>query len=214
MRHGFPDGLRGLRRIVFQLRAAISVRAHDRRVFSRTRPFLGGAPLRREGGRLLGRLRTRTRRLQRPLRHALEAVRDSARRLCALPRRRFGGEHPGHRGAGKKMGEAEKRTAFLPSTCGQPFADRGRRPDRQFPARDRHLLHDLHGLWAAGDDAAHRRDPAGERGRGGGLSAGRPGAVDRRARGREFRRDAAHREREPGRAACASSCSAARARKR
>ena len=59
-----------------------------RRVLPRARPFPGRALVRRQGAGVLDRLRSRAVRLQRPPRHALEALRHSARRLREILRRR------------------------------------------------------------------------------------------------------------------------------
>jgi hypothetical protein len=109
-------------------------------------------------------------------------------KLCAIPLGGYVRFHGDDSAASTPDTEAlprwtrRKKHFLLPSAGAQPLDDRRGRPDRQFHSRDRHLLHDLHDLWAAGDDAARRYDSAGECGRGSGLPAGRSHPVDRRPR--------------------------------
>ena len=67
---------------------AVPVRADDRGLLPRARPFPGRALVRRPGAGVFDRLRPGDCRLQRPSRHALEDLRHSARRLCQILRRR------------------------------------------------------------------------------------------------------------------------------
>ena len=75
-----------------------------------------------QGARIFDRLRPRNRRLQRPLRHALENFRDPARRLREVFRRRQRGERAGSdcRG-GNDRGRARK-TVSCSSRCGSRAA--------------------------------------------------------------------------------------------
>ena len=151
----------------------------------------------REGVDVLARFRAGTRRLQRPPWHALEALRDPARRLCEVLRRRIGSLDAGlgrnarrheRGGAGRQFPSQESRRAR---------GHRCRRSDREFHSGDRHLHLSLHLLRQAEHDGARRQDRSQQRRRAGGLSGRRRRHRDRRQKGRQLLRHAA-----PGQCSC------------
>ena len=100
--------------------------------------FLVARWCRREGPDLLDRFRPGTRRLQRPPRHALEALGDPAWRLCQVLRRRKRGEHAVDRRRSRPCRPTTARSASITSRSGA-CGDRRRRTDCQFHPRHRHL---------------------------------------------------------------------------
>ncbi len=170
--------------------ASVLRRVDHRGVHPRTRPLPRRALVRGGGEGLLHRLRAGGRRLERPPRHALEALRRTAGRLRQVLRRRRGRLHAGHRrhGDDDRGGEGQE----LPPQAG--VAPRGHRRGgargELHPGR-RHLRLDLlrqrpHRAVAEG---GHR--VGGQRRRTGGLPAGRPDPADRRPHHRQLQRHAA-----------------------
>src|ERR1700716_946946 len=62
------------------------------------------------------------------------------------------------------MNTDERRGSFFPQPGAAPAAGGGGRADREFPAGDRHLRHDLHALRQAGNHRPYRFGPARQRG--------------------------------------------------
>ena len=149
----------------------------------------------RESVDVLARFRAGTRRLQRPPWHALEDLRDPARRLCEVLRRRIGSLDAGlgrnarrhdRGGAGGQLPSQESRRAR---------GHRRRRSDREFHSGDRHLHLPLHLLRQAEHDGARRQDRSQQRRRAGGLPGRRHRHRDRRQEDRQLLRHAALRQR-------------------
>ena len=96
----------------------------------------------------LDRFRSRTGRLQRPPRHALENLRHSARRLCEILRRRECGQRA--RPGGRRRDDRGRAQGQLCPPAGRPARRRrGGRPDREFHPGDRDFRRHFHDLSAS-----------------------------------------------------------------
>ena len=128
-----------------------------------------------QGARLFDRIWPRNRRLQRPLRHALENFRGPARRLREVLRRRQCGERagPGCRGVDVAMPSGKTASCHKPVRLARRCS-RGR-SYRQFRSGDRHFRRHFHDSRQADHERTRRHDATGQRGAGGRIPARRSG---------------------------------------
>ena len=189
------------------------VRSDGRGLLPRARPFPGRALVRRAGPGFLDRFWSGAVRIQRSPRHPLEGLRNSARRLRQVLRRRKRRQRSGPgRGCGHVRRRAQGQLRASESRTARRH--RGRRAARQFHSGDRDLRPGRDDLRPP-KHAAARRYGAGQQCRGRGrIPARRRRAVDQRPLHPQLLRHAAHRQRQRRRERSPSSWSAAASRSR
>ena len=169
--------------------------ADGRRFRPRVRPFLGRPPLR--GGRkgLFDRVRTGTARVERPPRHPLEDLGDSARRLREVRRRRECGERARTASLGQ-MPRHERAVSFPHKSVAKRAAIVAAGPIANFLLAIAIFAGAQLRQRPAGPRAPRRAVQAGQRCRAGGLPAERPHRLDQRPRRSTASRTCSARQRE------------------
>ena len=161
----------------------LRARSHAGRVCARIWALHRRPMVRREGGRLLHRLRTGAVVSGGSSRHALAHRQHSARRLCQLPWRRQRRERAGPRSRARDAGD-RARSDLRRAVGMEARRHRLRRSFCEFHSGDRDFRHSLRGLRTHDLCAARRLADAWRGRRRCGLHGRRPGADRRRRAGR------------------------------